>query len=348
MTATEPALGSRRIVELDGLRGIAVLLVLAHHLWPIPRVGIWTPPLGHVGVSLFFVLSGFLITGLLLDARGRLAEGGSLRGEFGRFYLRRLLRIVPPYALLLIAFWVIDVHASRERWLWHATYLSNWHLAIDDELRNQGYDRHLWSLSVEEQFYLVWPALMLLLPRRLLTPAVLLVFALSPAWRAWFWLGSWHPAMSELPTPANMDLLAAGALLALWRGRRAFNWLITVGLITLPITVVAHGPLENFLLDWRIAFNRSLLAFSLVGIVGLAASRSVGLLRFPPLIGVGIISYAAYLVHTVSGPSARWLLGGFDNPWLVGFVSTSLTLLVATGSWFALERPLLQLRKRLR
>ncbi len=347
MTAT--ALEKPRLRQLDGLRGLAILLVLAHHLWPMPHVGRWSPPLGHVGVSLFFVLSGFLITGVLLEARGRIDGGGSTRRETAVFYFRRFLRIVPPYALLLVAFWMLDVHRSRERWFWHATYLSNWHLALDPQYANQGYDRHLWSLSVEEQFYLVWPALVLLLPRRWMTPAILLVFVLAPAWRAWVWLRGWPPKMSELPTPANMDLLATGAMLALWRYRPMFKRLVVTGLLCVPLAAVALGPLGNWAIDWRIAGNTSLLALALAGIVGLAATGRAGRwLEWRPLCYVGTISYAAYLVHTVAGPTARWLLGDIDNAYIVGATATMLTLATAAVSWHALESPLMRLRRNLR
>ncbi len=352
MTATAvdlhgPRGGTGRFAALDGLRGVAILLVLAHHLWPMPHVGRWSPPLGHLGVSLFFVLSGFLITRILLKCRDDLAAGARLRDVTRSFYLRRALRIVPPYAMLLIVLVLLDVRHVRERWLWHATYLSNWHLAMDVPLATKGFDRHLWSLSVEEQFYLVWPVIVLLLPRRLLAGSFVLVMALAALWRWTAWELEWPIRFIELPTPAVMDFLAAGGLVAVLS--RSVPWQLIFWITIVP-ALAMQGPLGNWMLDGRIAFNNTLLSIAFASWIGwIIAGSGDGRLRrclsVRPLVAIGTVSYAAYLVHTVSGPMARAMLP-IDDPWLVGFVATSLTLGLATLSWWMLERPVLRLKDR--
>ena len=154
--------------QLDSLRTIAVFGVMLHHFWPEAeiRAGL---TFGFLGVQLFFVLSGFLITGILL--RGREVAHRtqqSARKSFGLFYARRFLRIFPLfYATLAVAWWV-GLPEVRDSVFWHLAYASNiyfvhigdWHGSIS----------HLWSLAVEEQFYLVWPFIILLTPRRFLLP----------------------------------------------------------------------------------------------------------------------------------------------------------------------------------
>src|SRR6266849_4754306 len=161
-----------RVVELDGIRGIAILLVLALHFGlPVCPPGILHDILGMgwAGVDLFFVLSGFLITGILLDSKGK-------PDYFRRFYLRRVFRILPIYyAYLIVFFHVVPViaHATgrlatfeygRGDEVWYWIYLSNWRHAVNQN----PHLRHFWSLSIEEQFYIVWPLVVYLMPARIL------------------------------------------------------------------------------------------------------------------------------------------------------------------------------------
>ena len=167
---------------LDGLRGIAVLLVMLCHFKPAP----WLPG-GFIGVDLFFVLSGFLITGLLLTEWN--ATGGV---SLSRFYLRRGLRLLPAL-MLFLAVYVYVAMVFRTFWftgapstmtcLWSAgyslSYVFNWTVAL-----GQPYPRgfvHLWSLSVEEQYYLVWPCLLIVLLRWRWKPAAVVALTLALA-----------------------------------------------------------------------------------------------------------------------------------------------------------------------
>lgn len=161
-TAQAPASALSHMKQLDGLRAIAVLSVLYYHFYSNAL------PFGIMGVRLFFVLSGFLITGILLQCR-RLAETGGQSSLFTlrRFYIRRFLRIFPLFYLVLLVSAVINLQGFRDGLWWHAAYLSNVYFAAGG---NAGATIHFWSLSVEEQFYLIWPWLILYVPRAWLPP----------------------------------------------------------------------------------------------------------------------------------------------------------------------------------
>src|SRR5215469_5312278 len=158
-----PADHSHRIVQLDGLRAFAVLAVFAQHALRAP---LW------MGVDLFFVLSGFLITGILLE---RKARGQSY---FSYFYARRVRRILPPYLLLMLVSSLVFGLGWAQHWEWYAFFATN----IADALGQSGHDslNVLWSLAVEEQFYIVWPFVILLVPRRLLAVVAVALVLIVP------------------------------------------------------------------------------------------------------------------------------------------------------------------------
>ena len=212
----------------DGLRGLAVVLVLVHHLMPWQAIGLHEIPIGWVGVDLFFVLSGFLITGILVDAK-------QSRHYFRNFYVRRMLRIFPLYyGVLIILFFVLPIglrpamrhlHFSsgadnpigryftvqrHQIWLW--IYLQNifnrW-LHVDWAFCN-----HFWSLAVEEHSYLVWPVLIWLCDRRGAIRACISLVLLALALR--FLILSQRSYFDPYTfTPCRIDSLAIGGLTAL-------------------------------------------------------------------------------------------------------------------------------------
>ncbi|MGH7802858.1 MAG: acyltransferase family protein, partial [Candidatus Binatia bacterium] len=142
-----------RFAELDALRAFAVTLVVWSHAVG-GEVGVGALRVGgYHGVTLFFVISGFLITGILLDARAAAARAGTSAGFALRaFYARRFLRIFPVYYAVLLVTFALGFDAVREELGWHLAYLSNWHFAARGEFGIS--TSHLWSLAVEEQFYL--------------------------------------------------------------------------------------------------------------------------------------------------------------------------------------------------
>ena len=206
-----PAGRPARFPALDGVRGVAILLVLFHQL---SRVG--TPDLaarvveyaldfGWVGVQLFFVLSGFLITGILLDSRG---APGYLRS----FFVRRVLRVFPLYfgALVLVLGILPETglvpRSWREDQLWYWLFLSNWFQPF-----NEGKLPHLWSLAVEEQFYLAWPFVVLGLSAAPLLRLCLFLSAAAFAGRCAMVAGGLSPEAIYMFTPSRVDALLLGA-----------------------------------------------------------------------------------------------------------------------------------------
>ena len=221
----DPASLRGHLPALDGLRGVAVLLVLGFHFLhldgreelPFDRAVLAAAGAGWCGVDLFFVLSGFLITGILLDAKGS-------EGWLSTFWTRRALRIFPLHyaylaALFLVAPWLLPaaglaVPATTQAWFW--TYSGNVLFALRGTFDGApSFTAHLWSLAVEEQFYLVWPLVVALLTRRGVAWACLTAIAGAAALR--FALLSHGPELANAAyvlMPSRMDALAIGGLAA--------------------------------------------------------------------------------------------------------------------------------------
>lgn len=335
-----------RIAQLDGLRAIAFLLVFAFHTLYLP--------LGFLGVDMFFALSGYLITRNLLALR----DEETAPRAMAVFYFRRLIRIVPAYYLALavmLALGQLPVRAAP----WYFGFASNVHDAFFTRI--DGAPLPMWSIAVEEQFYLVWPFLVLLAPpRRLL--AVLAATVAGAAAARWAFAGN-HDAVYRL-MPCRMDTLALGAILAALeqRGARAApsprpsprpSPGIT-GLVAVAALAAAIG--------WRFAIGRALhqpqqlpVGYEVAG-YGLTAVGFAALLAFvrglergplhavltaPALRYIGKISYTAYLVHFVAYEIFRDRIA--SRP-LCALAALAATLGLASLTWYAIEQPLLGLR----
>lgn len=300
---------------LDGLRGIAILLVIVSHYlgdyWRTATVG-WT------GVSLFFVLSGFLITGILLDMKGA-------PHYFRNFYARRTLRIFPLYYLTLFLAFVVAPFvpalntegfravASRQGWLW--TYTMNLYVSFRSEVGGANPFAgdwvemlHFWSLSVEEQFYLVWPVIVLVASRGQLRVVCCAMFAGAWALRVYF-SGQGNLAAPYFFTLCRVDDLAVGAFIAatarerggLEKMRACAPWMTVLALWALLGTGVR---LRHFFdLDayvQRYAYSAFSLLYGCLLVFALTtAERGVyrRALQFAPLRSYGKYSYAIYIFH---------------------------------------------------
>jgi peptidoglycan/LPS O-acetylase OafA/YrhL len=328
--------------QLDGLRAVAVACVLAFHF--IPGVDRYAP-LGAMGVRLFFVISGFLITGILLSWRGQ-PLGLALK----TFYLRRALRIFPLFYFVLAAAAVLNIGPVRDTLFWHVTYLSNFYFYLRGDWH--GSVSHLWSLAVEEQFYLVWPWLVLCAPKRWLRPAIVTMIALAPLSRL-LWP---HPMDSVLPTSC-LDSLGLGALLALsvataapHKGApyRSSEWALYVGATLAAITLNLRyegigGQYQIVGLD----FGVSLLSMWLVAGASREFTGTAGrLLSWPLLMSVGRISYGLYVYHGFTPYLLGRYVPGFMSmaaPTRVAMLFT-VTAVIAMASWRWLEQPFLRLK----
>ncbi|RAX41117.1 acyltransferase family protein [Rhizobium tropici] len=340
--------------QLDGLRTIAVAMVLYAHFFAA-NGSIW----GHLGVRLFFVLSGFLITRLLLEARAdtRYQPATALKA----FYIRRALRIFPPYFAVLALVWFINLEGVRGTGTlkWHALYLANYWYALRGEW-TPWVLCHTWSLSIEEQFYIVWPLAILLVPRRMIGRLCIAVIACSLAYRLYWPLTGTPSLTRDLLPSASMDALAIGALLAVYRERtRAWPQWMRLG--WMPLVAAATVALwlrpdpTTPVLDWCIWIGSEV--FPLVPLVMLVGGASSGfrsgfgpLLESSPMAATGRVSYGIYLFHPIVLSliikAQAWIPVNVSEQ---GFgrliVGSVATLALASISWRLFEKPLNGLKR---
>ena len=367
---------AEHLPPLDGLRGLAILMVLLFHACHVPLGSLTTPAaraldhfaaIGWTGVSLFFVLSGFLITRILLDAR-------QATNYFRVFYARRVLRLFPLYYLSLIAFfWIWPTLAAhfaffrlhgpgnfpaREQ-LWYWFDLVN--------LRTAFYPllipllTHYWTLSMEEQFYAVWPTVIRYVRQRWVVALAIAVIVGTPVLRALPWVQSMnarYPNFTYRLTPFNLDALLAGALLALlWRrlDHRHLRWCAAAVLVVSLGGLLRWGssdPTGGILQPTVIA-----LLFGALLWLSLTCRPFEIFFALRPLRAMGKYSYSAYLLHPlvitwVNVPMAHLLHNRLifpGNPYASfvaqGVVNISITFLVARGTWALIESPMLRLKR---
>jgi peptidoglycan/LPS O-acetylase OafA/YrhL len=321
VTANRPleSAAGGHIPVLDGIRGIAILAVLLFHfIAPENRDGLanaavsWLFSYGALGVDLFFILSGFLITGILYDAR-------TDEHYFRNFYMRRLLRIFPLYyGVLVIIFLVLplipelrgtEIIGLRAYQAWAWLYAVNIYLAIHNGWV-LSYIEHFWSLAVEEQFYLIWPLAVWLLaakPRVFLTFSFL-VAAASFVGRIAASVGGVGPVATEVLTPFQLDALAIGGFLAVYLRQPggeggARRLVVPLALAGLGLLVIQFGARHltvrgNVLESVRGgAFHLLLAALLLKGLLGQVSSGWTRCLLSRPLAFLGKYSYGLYVYH---------------------------------------------------
>ncbi|MDE3199522.1 MAG: acyltransferase [Acidobacteriota bacterium] len=321
----------KRITQLDGVRGLAILSVFLHHSLHIKLM--W------MGVDLFFVLSGFLITGVLIEARGC-----ALPVYLSRFYERRARRILPPYIVVLVLVSILFGIGWMQHWYLYI-FLTN--LILPLGISHPSALDPLWSLAVEEQFYLVWPFAVFFAGERRLRHLAIMLILLAPILRGALHFHHHWPIYTL--TPFRMDLLAVGAFLFLIRrtheqaiakwGFLAGLGLMTAGLFSLAL--LGHAGITTFG-NTRIGnvciYEASLLICSGFMVYALS-ERKVGWLKNRALRFIGRISYMMYLIHVAAlDLTARWFTTEITHA-LVAFI---VTVTFAATSWFLMEKRLLQ------
>ncbi|HQR78872.1 MAG TPA: acyltransferase family protein [Actinomycetota bacterium] len=340
--------GRGRIPGLDGMRAIAVLAVMLFHTGGAPLPG------GFLGVDVFFVLSGFLIAGILLDELR-----GTGRIALNNFWLRRARRLAPALLLLLVVVGLARlavVHPDPGNWrsdmLAALTYTTNWFQIANgsDYFTQFGQPQplmHTWSLAIEEQFYLMFAALMALVLKRARASTILAVFVgmivVSAGWMAL--LADSDPVWAYFGTGTRLQALLVGASLAVIQRRRAGRAVtgdrsslvgfaggaVLVGAFLLPVSNEAMFR-GGFLV---VALASAALIWAI-----LAGGRLAQLMSWKPLVAIGAISYGVYLWH--------WpifiLLGSDQQTSTVGeqVWAFLMTIGVASASYWAVERPVRQ------
>ncbi|OWY65469.1 hypothetical protein B7486_41825 [cyanobacterium TDX16] len=356
------------MIQLDSLRALAVFGVVLEHYIPDSVYGsllaAWEPafPLEWgSGVTLFYVLSGFLIAGILLRCRDIVSSNKQSIGfTLKRFYIRRFLRIFPIYYLAL-AVAAILFKKVRSDFLWHLTYTTNIMIFVQNSW--DIYASHFWSLAMEEQFYLIWPLVILLLPQKQLLRAILITIALAPIFRfiGYYGLGLSSIQITVFPL-ASLDAFGLGALLAFYthnhnQFKNAKQNLCNCGLwICLPLlvffTIVSFGFGGTVLLNALI--RPTVLAVFFVWLINGAAKGFGGVLgkvlELKPLVFLGKISYGIYVYHYFMNPIFDHIFWYFNLvnsiPLLFVFILKVIaTLAIAIPSWFLVEKPINNFKK---
>ena len=373
-----------RVAPLDGLRAIAILIVVAHHVGgsagPLNSIALrlWTVIVnaGWTGVQLFFVLSGFLITRILLNSKGA-------DGWIKNFYARRVLRIFPLYYALVAMVYVVAPRVSLLSRiadhgtipsLWYWAYLSNW---VSPFGRIPVALLHAWSLAVEEQFYMLWPLVIAVVSERTLAKVCLLMVAGAYAVR----IGLHFVFPRELAagaayelTIARFDTITMGALVAIVvRNAKAVAWLakrivpaIAVVVVALMIDTIiwrslwSHGNVAELITQPLTAVLSALMVFACVSRssqptgerIRAAGARwlSAGWLR-----AVARYSYGIYIVHVpmhvlLRPMFAPYMDGGSATRRLAmtsGYTACvfGTSMLFAVVSWHVIEQPFLSLKR---
>ncbi|NID12420.1 acyltransferase family protein [Fibrivirga algicola] len=377
--ATRAALG--HLTQLDGVRFLAVALVLVDH-WTAERLpAAITFPLGSLGVTIFFVLSGFLISRILLAGKDKLPEPktNSLGGYLKTFYIRRTLRIFPIYYLTLFLLYLLNEPPVRRTIGWLALYASNIYIA--KYATWMGTVDHLWSLAVEEQVYLFMPLLLFLIPRSWVMPTALLMLVGSIALRYGLLLHGKPWFIGYVSMPTCLDSFGLGLAMAwLWlyhkeRFESLFNSSVgLLGSIALFALVVwasksyaaAHPQVDHTFNVYTHVWERltaSLIGFFLIGkaIIGFKGPMKT-VLEHPASQYLGQISYGLYLYHNFiynayHTPPTHIVLRtwGKITSWVPVFGSSfafqfvyilALTIGLASVSWYLIEKPVNKLKDR--
>jgi peptidoglycan/LPS O-acetylase OafA/YrhL len=335
-----------RLRSLDGLRAISILLVLNGHL--IGTRGYGRPHFGigdqaHLGVVVFFVISGLLITSLLMSERQR---NGSVSLKL--FYARRSVRIFPAafaYLTILALLWTGGVISLHARDMWYAvTYTVNFQPHVS------WHTGHLWSLSVEEQFYVLWPLTFVLLSQRRAAIVTVGVMMLAPAARIFnrfVLVDTDYHGLNMFPMVA--DSLAMGCMLALMRGwLEEQRWYLRLFHPVPSLALLVLVLLLNRYMGFTVVrvFGSSIINLGLAILIhrSVYCSRDVmgRFLNWRPLAFVGVLSYSLYVWQQL-------FLNRSSPSWMCEFPQNLLfTFSAALASYYLLEKPLLRLRQRLR
>lgn len=378
-----------RVPELDGVRGVACLLVLVHHY----ALGIATFEPGGVlhalrsalyplflgGVDLFFVLSGFLISGILMDHRGS-------QGYYRVFWTRRAARILPVYVMLFASFYLALALRPDGAWPWadewllkpplpfwsYATFTQNFAMAAAND-PGAYWVGITWSLAIEEQFYLVLPFIVAFAPRRFIVGMAITCIVAAPLLRTAFWEAwGWWAAYTLLPS--RMENLMCGVLVAcLVRNPRALGaatrhrrlldavLLVLVALVSSQVTyslgnlVTRSSPLLSSGLNWfQYTLISLMFALALLRVFLYRDGWFNAILKSRLLVGAGMISYGVYMYHqAVNGLLQGLILGQQPRfaTWAdagVAALSTCVVLAIAIASYRFVEMPIRRRAQRVK
>jgi peptidoglycan/LPS O-acetylase OafA/YrhL len=351
------------ILLLDGLRGVALLMVLAYHFTTVAGIG-WA------GVDLFLVLSGYLITSKLVEAAGS-------HHYFRKFYLRRILRIVPLYAVALLVLFVIGPALAPamvtpsyaesirlQHWYW--TFTQNIYFGLHGWTDNIAV-LHYWSLALEMQFYFIWPFVVYLFIKRVRVFVIFLVALLVFAILFRAFAGEFitlNALYHYVLLPSRIDAFAAGALLYVVlhfsgaRYRQVLWWIWTLGLLVIVVAYLFFADI-NYMAGFSAIFGHTLFDVcwaALMGYLLLLPPQVIGnrFLSGRFLVTMGKYSYGMYVVHLpvwiVLTTGVKWMENRYGAipgvTWYLPVAAFLLTWLLGALSYHGLEKYFLRIKLR--
>jgi peptidoglycan/LPS O-acetylase OafA/YrhL len=358
--------------QLDGIRFVAVALVLIDH-WLAEKNVL---PLGHLGVTMFFVLSGFLITRILIQSKLKDDKTGRSHWfSVKQFIIRRSIRIFPIYFLAIFVLYALDVPPVRETILWCLTYSTNMYIATKQHW--MGTIDHLWSLAVEEQYYLIFPYLILFLPTRHYLKVLSVMIILSITLRIYFYLQGTGWMVQYVLMPTCLDCFGLGGLMAYFytfKKDSIFealnkNLYVFLSLIMLLLTFyftrqyqLITGEKYNF---GNLVIERFIGSVFCFFLIIRAVSQYSGFMQWflenPVVSYFGRISYGLYLYHNFvynyfHTPKTSIVLRALrkiqgilpaisQNDIFELLYFFGITVFIATLSWFLIEKPINNLKK---
>jgi peptidoglycan/LPS O-acetylase OafA/YrhL len=345
------------IPALDSLRGIAVLLVLFEHFFlPLLPSAYHLLPAGALGVCLFFVLSGFLISTTLFEAT---QNNENCWAVLRNFYVKRGLRLFPIYYLTLVAgILFFPVLNLQEHALYYFTYTTNFQIFNAQVWGKAG---HFWSLAIEEQFYLFWPFVLLFVPRPCLKIVIICFIIAAPLFKIWAYLAFPHKQWHWLLTPFNFDLLGAGAFLAYvryyetntWEKLLQFQHKRTLAIVCIACLLILSYILNINYLAYSMSFYLCLAILVIIWIIAAFLPQIPVYLHNRWLQALGKISYGIYVYHLIIaglwGFNSRWFMTkGIDYEWIYWFDNSFVaalscflvTIVVSLLSYWFLEKPI--------
>ncbi|MBS1793182.1 MAG: acyltransferase [Acidobacteria bacterium] len=359
----DAAVRFRHIPSLDGMRAVAVLLVVFFHaIHILPGLQPYLNG-GFLGVDVFFVLSGFLITSILLQEFDRT---GSI--SFKNFYVRRFLRLMPAYWLHLAVLFLLggvlftaaesEILYANHNFLYAFAYLTNWQRALNGS-GITGLLSHTWSLAIEEQFYLFWAGFLFLLLRRLKRAQIVVAVAGLIGLTAWFRAFRWNGTMSfdflYNAFDARMDALLVGCLVSMlvsWRflpkkmlASRGFDLAALAAVFV--VVFILFNLSDSFYSPSLYLGGFTVFALA-VGVVVMRLATRKGdpfsrFLETRPMVWIGKTSYGIYLWHSF----AISFVHNFDlSPAVKMAAALAITFTITAASYYLLEIPFLRLKSR--
>jgi len=355
----------RHIPQLDGIRGLAIILVISFHYWG--NIPIFS--FGWCGVDLFFVLSGYLITSRLIALQQQ-------KNSLQKFYINRALRILPLYYLVLIIFYIgFSLLVKKQNfylfnfynhsWLSFVLFFQNWSLIFYNGVKENFLD-HFWSLAVEEQFYLIWPFFLYLFwQKKYFFRLIFVVIILIIITRTYLYIN--HPGILDYKyyfynSFCRMDgFLIGGCLNVLQKIKlnKQFNLYYLISLISVTIGIIITGNAKGYN-PFLSTIGFTLIAIVFAGLIQIATNNSSGILstifKYGWLRFTGKISYGLYIFHwlilrALEPRFENWFMksGFFNGPAANGvslFICLGISYLVSGISYFYFESYFLKRKVR--